>query len=183
MTSADQRNPMYYHLDRLWFKPSEWRAWLPRTLTVGAKTTVSGPARTRIAMLSHMQANGSAWWDEHLRGGRMVSEVTAVQGDDVTLRITADYDMKASSQWNHDTFRADLLSYAVYNRKQDRFTRFEIATLGTHTVGKMQSNLHVGSPTQRVAAYATINPATDADDRMIPQNWKYGYTLAWCRSN
>ncbi|MGV3617415.1 MAG: hypothetical protein ACO1SV_18980 [Fimbriimonas sp.] len=182
MTSADQRHPMYYHVDRLWFKPSEWRKWLPPRLAVGARTTVTGPALTRIVMLSHTQAGSSAWWEEHIRNARMVSEVTGVQGDDVTLRISATYDMRADSQWNLDTYRGDLLAFATYDRKANRFARFELATLGTHTVGRMMSNLHVGNPTQRVAAYATINPAAAADDRMIPQNWKYGYSLAWCRS-
>jgi hypothetical protein len=182
MTSADQRHPMYFHVDRLWFKPSEWRAWLPPSLSVGAKTAVDGPARRRIVMLSHMQAGSSAWWEEHIVGGNMTSQVTAVKGNEVSLRVSASYDMKADSQWNKDTYQGNLLAFATYDRKQDRFTRFELATLGTHMVGEMKSNLHVGNPTQRIAAYATLNPSADADDRMIPQNWKYGYSLEWCRT-
>jgi hypothetical protein len=182
MTSFDQRHPMYYHVDRLWFKPSEWKAWLPSRLAVGAKTRVEGPARTRIVMLSHMQAGSSAWWEEHIRGGTMTSTVTAVEGDAIKLRIQADYHMKADSQWCKDDYDGDLLAFATYDRAKGRFTRFELAMLGTHKVGHMMDNLHQGSPVQRIGAYATINPLTDDDDRMLPASWKYGYGLAWCRT-
>ena len=181
MTSFDQRHPMYFHIDRLWYKPSEWRAWLPSRLEVGAKTEVQGPAKTRIVLLSHMQAGSSAWWEEHIRASRMVSEVSSISGSEVKLKITAEYDMKADSQWCLDTYRGRLLALATYDRGRDEITSCELAMLGTHTVGRMMSNLHVGNPAQQVAAYATINPARDADDRMIPQSWKYGYTLRWCR--
>ncbi len=182
MSAFDQRHPMYFHVDRLWFKPSEWRKWLPQNLTVGSKTQVAGPAKTRIVLLSHMQAGSSAWWEEHIRGGQMSSQVTAVTGDQVSLRISATYDMKADSEWSLDTYQGNLLAFATYDKKKDEMVGFELAMLGTHTVGKMMSNLHVGNPTQRIGAFATINPAADADDRMIPQSWKWGYTLAWGRS-
>lgn len=66
--------------------------------------------------------------------------------------------------------------------ERNAFTRFDLAMLGTQTLGRMMPNLHVGSPTQRIAALASLNPLADADDRMIPQQWKWRYTLAWCRT-
>lgn len=181
MTTFDQRHPKFYHLDRLWFKPSEWRAWLPSNLAKGAKTRVTGPAYTRIVLLSHMQAGQSAWWESHIRGGQMESEVIGVDGDIVSLRITATYAMKGDTQWCTDTYNGKLLAYADYDQKQRQFKRFDLAMLGTHRVGKMVENIHVGSPEQKIAAAATLNPSSDADDRMIPMNWKYGYTLEWGR--
>lgn len=182
MSTFDQRHPMFFHVDRLWFKPSEWRRWLPSELKAGAAVRVEGPARSRIVMLSHMQAGGSAWDPEHLEGGTMTSTITSVDGDTVELRIAADYDMRADTQWNKSTYRGNLLAFATYDRKRDAFTRFDLAMLGTQTLGRMMSNLHVGSPTQRIAASASLNPLADADDRMIPQQWKWRYTLAWCRT-
>lgn len=181
MSSFDQRHPMYFHVDRLWFKPSEWQAWLPSSLQVGASTLVTGPARTRIVMLSHMQAGASAWWEEHIRGGQMKSTVTAVEGDNISLTITADYQMKGESQWCKDSYNGSLLAFATYNRKQSKFTKFDLTMLGTHRVGVMMENLHVGDPSSRMAAAATLNPNSDADDQMVPQNWKWGYSLSWCQ--
>jgi hypothetical protein len=181
MTSFDQRHPMYFHIDRLWFKPSEWRAFLPRTLSVGAQTEVTGPARTRIVLLSHHQAGGSAWWEEHIRGGNTVSRITKVSGSQVFLSISANYTMSANSQWCKDRYQGDLLAEAIYDSAKGEFTRFDLAMLGTHTVGEYRSNLHSGDLTARIAVSATINPLLDEDDRMRPQNWKWGYTLNWCR--
>ena len=112
----------------------------------------------------------------------MTSTITAVQGDTLELRIEAGYDMRADTQWNKSTYRGKLIAMAVFDRKRDAFTRFDLAMLGTQTLGRMMANLHVGSPTQRIAASASLNPLSDADDRMIPQQWKWRYTLAWCRT-
>lgn len=182
MTTFDHRHPKFYHLDRLWFKPSEWRAWLPARLEVGAKTSVTGPAYTRIVLLSHMQAGQSAWWESHIREGSMESEVVRVDGDKVSLRITARYVMRGDSEWCTDTYDGRLLADATYDRKAQRFDQFELGMLGTHRLGKMLENLHVGSPEHQIAASAMLNPLRDEDDRMLPQNWKYGYSLRWART-
>lgn len=182
MTTFDQRHPKFYHLDRLWFKPSEWRSFLPPRLEKGAKTAVTGPAYNRIVLLSHMQAGQSAWWESHIRAGEMESEVVGVSGDTVSLRITARYVMKGDSEWCTDTYNGRLLAFADYDRKAAKFTKFELGMLGTHRVGRMLENLHVGSQEHQIAAYATLNPNRDADDRMIPQNWKYGYSIRWSQT-
>lgn len=182
MTTFDQRHPKFYHLDRLWFKPSEWRAFLPSSLTAGAKTTVTGAPYNRIVLLSHMQGGQSAWWDSHIRGGKMESMVTHVSGDEVSLRITASYQMKADSEWCRDTYNGSLLALATYNRRSQTWSKFDLAMLGTHTVGTMMSNLHVGDPTQQVAVTASLNPLANEADRMLPMNWKYGYSIRWAQS-
>lgn len=182
MTSFDQRHPMYFHLDRLWFKPSEWREWLPEKLSVGSKRTVTGEARKRIVLLSHMQPGTSAWWEEHLRGGAMASEVTSVKGDLVNLRITANYDMHADSEWCKDAYRGDLLALASYDKSQERFVAFDLAMLGRHTLGRMLPNLHVGANSQMVAVTGRIAPDAGKKGAMLPQAWKYGYSLRWGRT-
>lgn len=182
MTTFDQRHPKFYHLDRLWFKPSEWRAWLPSRLEKGAKTNVTGPAYNRIVLLSHMQAGQSAWWESHIREGGMTSEVTEVRGNIVSLRITARYVMKGDSEWCTDTYNGNLLATADYDSAAKRFTKFELAMLGTHRVGRMMENLHVGSQEHQIGAYATLNTGTDRDNQMLPQSWKYGYSLRWAQT-
>lgn len=181
MTSFDQRHPMYYHIDRLWFKPREWRAFLPASLTVGAQAEVTGAARTRIVLLSHHQAGGSAWWEEHITGGKTVSRVTRVEGSQIHLAITGNYVMSANGEWCKDKYNGNLLAQAIYDRSKDEFVKFDLAMLGTHTVGMFRQNLHAGDLTARISAMAELNPLADDDDRMVPQNWKWGYTLRWCR--
>lgn len=182
MTSFDQRNPMYFHIDRLWFKPSEWKEFLPSSLTVGSKANVTGPGRTRIALLSYLHPGGSAWWMEHIKGGQTTTEVTAVRGNLVDLKLTARYEMKANFQYNKGSFYGDQIGYMTYDTTARKFTRFEYVTLGVHDVGEMKTNIHVATPTTTVASFAELNPGTDPDDNMIPQQWKWGYGLNWCRT-
>lgn len=182
MTATDQRNPDFYHLDRLWFKPSEWREFLPTKLNVGATRPVEGVAKTRWVMLSHMQAGHSAWWIEHIRSSTMTSRVANIEGQLVKLEISGSYQMKADSQWCRDTYDGEILIHATFDTSKQQWQRFEACLLGTHTVGQMMSNIHAGSPTQRIAAYATINPGSDPDDQMIPYAWKHGYGLNWSRT-
>lgn len=177
MTSFDQRHPMFFHWDRLWFKPSEWREFLPATLAPGSTTTVRGPGRTRLVLLSHHQAGHSAWWEEHIVGGETRSTVMRVEGDRVHLRLEADYRMRADSQWCKDKYDGRLIGQAVYDRSTDRFVRFDLSMLGTHTVGVRQANLHAGDLTSRIAVMAELNPTPD--DPLPPQNWKYGYGDRW----
>lgn len=179
MTSFDQRHPMYFHLDRLWFKPSEWRAFIPAD---GRATEVTGPARTRLVLLSHHQAGQSAWWEEHIVGGKTVSRVVARRGDLMDLEIEGTYTMRADSEWCKDSYEGRMMAHATFDMAGRRFTRFDLAMLGRHTVGRRMENLHVGDLTAKIAASASLNPLRTASDRMLPQNWKYGYGLPWCRT-
>lgn len=181
MTSYDQRHPMYFHMDRLWFRPSEWKAFLPARLVEGAQVQVTGPARNRMVLLSHHQAGESAWWEEHIVGGKTVSRVEKVNGDLVFLRIEGDYTMRADTQWCKDTYDGKVLAKAVFDQRRQAFTRFDLAMLGTHKVGVRMEHLHQGDLTARIAVTAQLNPLLTSSDRMRPHNWKYGYTLNWCR--
>lgn len=179
MTSFDQRHPMYHHVDRLWFRPDEWSAFIPTNRQVGQVVEVSGPARDRIVLLSHMQAGGGAWWKEHIVGGKTTSEIVSVRGNVFELRIRGDYRMKANTQWNKGSYDGNLLAYATFDATQRRFIRFDLAMLGTHDVGTRLSNLHAGDLTSKIAVSAELAFPDGKDDGRIPSQWKYGYGLRW----
>jgi len=182
MTSFDVRHPMYFAIDRLWYKPSEFAAFIPSERRVGASTPVRGQALSRLLMLSHLLVSQAPWQPSDVRKGEMTSRITAVDGNRLTLQITAEFDMKASTQWNQGSFNGNLIGKAVYDTSARRFTEFELLSLGSHTQSPMQQNMHAGSPTSRVGALITLNPQDDADNQMLPGQWFYGYPRGWANT-
>lgn len=182
MTTFDERHPKYYGMDRLWYKPSEWRGWIPGERRVGASREVDGPLRDRIVLRSHQHQAQAAWDISHIRQAKMTSTITGVEGDHVSLRIEANYSMKADTRWNKSTYAGDLLAYATVDTSSGAWTDFRGAMLGTWTVGMMPENLRVGDPSQRTASSFRLNPLDDPDDAMRPSQWRWGYGLAWCRT-
>jgi hypothetical protein len=182
MNSFDVRHPMYFAIDRLWYKPSEYAAWVPPDRRVGGSIAVRGQALSRLILLSHVTVSQNPWQPGDIRRGEMTSRITAVDGARLTLRITADFDVKANSQWNQGAYTGNLIGRAVYDGTTRRFTEFELLSLGVHTQAPMQPNMHVGSPISRVGALVTLNPQNDPDNRMLPAQWFYGYPRGWSNS-
>lgn len=182
MTTFDERHPMFFGIDRLWFKPSELQSLIPNSLTVGAVRQVTGPMRTRWVLHNHMQKAASAWDEPHIQVGSFSSSIKAVNGSLITLEVKAHYELKANTQWNTGSYKGDLLGTVILNSKSFECTQFEAVMYGRSTLGKLLPNAHAGDPSQMVASYITINPHTDEDDNMIPSNWMWGYGLNWCQS-
>jgi hypothetical protein len=182
MTTFDERHPKFLGFDRLWFKPSEWQQFFPANLRVGAKVQVKGVPFERWVLHNHMQQASNAWDQSHIKSGTMTSEVTAVNGNLVDLTLRANYSMKAKTQWNEGAYEGNLLGKIQYDLGKQAFTKFDSVMFGWHHVGIPKSNMHVGEPSQWVATYTTINPLSDADDRMLPGNWYWGYGLNWCKT-
>jgi hypothetical protein len=61
MTTFDERHPTYVALDRLWFKPSEWRQFLPRDLRPGASADLSSLVGQRLVTNTHLMKDCSPW--------------------------------------------------------------------------------------------------------------------------
>jgi hypothetical protein len=183
MTSFDVRNPLYYSIDRLWYRQDELTGWVPSERRVGARAAVRGPVLERLVTLGHLVQSQSPWQASDIRRGDLTSTVTQVEGSRVTVRITGDLELKATTQWNQGSYRGNLIGSAVYDSAARRFERFELLSLGTHTQSPMQPNMHTGSPTSQVGSLITLNPLADADDRLPPTQWFYGYPRGWCNGS
>lgn len=181
MTTFDERHPKYFGIDRLWFKPSEFKQYLPRDFRVGATTTVVGAPMQRWLLHNHMQKACSAWDVSQISHAVLTSTITKLSGSLVDIEIRGEFAIKADTQWNSGSYSGNLLGRATFDRDQGQFTAWESVMLGRATLGKLLPNAHAGDLTQAVASYATINPHLDKDDDMVPSDWKYGYGLDWCR--
>ncbi len=182
MTTFDERHPKFLGFDRLWFKPSEWQQFFPQNIKVGSKTQIKGIPFERWVIHNHMQKGHNAWEPDHIKSGSMVTEVTGIAGNLVDLSLKANYSMKGNTQWNIGTYDGSLIGKIQYDLGANKFTKFEVVMLGWHHAGKFLDNARSGELTQWVSSYTTINPHNDADDRMIPGNWMWGYGLNWCKT-
>lgn len=179
MTTFDIRHPLYFALDRLWYRPEEYAAWLPRERRVGASVQVSGPAVQRLISLGHLVQSQDPWGPETIRRAAMTSTLTGVAGERLRLKIAAEFDLKSSTQWNGGSYRGNLLGHAAYDTRARKFVEFELLGLGTHVQSPLRPNMHSGGATSQVGSLITLNPQDDPDDRMLPNNWFYGYPRGW----
>lgn len=182
MTTFDERHPKFFGIDKLWFKPSEWRRFIPQSLTVGATAQVTGAPMERWVLHNHMQKACSAWDRSHIKSGSMTATVEKREGTKVTIALQASYTLKADTQWNKGAYQGNLLGRLVYDSARDTVASFESVMFGTQDMGTFLPNARAGELVQKVATYATINPKSDPDDMLLPSDWKWGYTLRWCQT-
>jgi hypothetical protein len=180
MTSFDIRHPMYYSLDRLWYRREEYLAWVPTERRVGASVSVRGPALERLILHNHLMIDQAPWNGGEIRQAAMTSTITGITGSRVSLKITGDFDLQAGTQYNRGAYRGSLLGRAVFDVGSRTFTEFELLSLGTDTVAPMLPNMHAGSPVSQVGSLITLNPqGKDEDDLLLPSRWHYGYARQW----
>ena len=181
MDEFDIRHPDYYGLDRLWLRPSEFRSLVPAPLAVGARTTVSGPLVDRLVYDSHLVIGSWVWRENEIRRAEFTSEVVAVRGREATLRFEGVFELVADNEWNHSRYRGQLLGEAIWDAASGRFRTFEMLALGEHTLRELRENLHRGGTlTTSVGMLVTLN-GEEADDRLFPGNFLYGYPADWRR--
>ncbi|MGV3722166.1 MAG: hypothetical protein ACO1SX_14745 [Actinomycetota bacterium] len=125
--------PPYYKVDRLWYTREEATTFLPPRLQPGAKKQITGPIFDGMAQL-YLKCGGPQWQAREVKEGQLTSEVTAVNGVAVSLRLTGHAVFDANSQYNKQKYRPDMVGYLTYDTGQGRFTRFELLAYGQHSV-------------------------------------------------
>lgn len=132
-----------WNLDYAWFTREEARQLVPEAATAGS-TCVWPRAVVRRLGLFHLRdfvrGEPSAWPEEALSHGEVVSEVIAVEGDRVRLalrgRITLQHEMtwRRPNDGTHHTsdcgFDAALCGEAIWDRATERFTAFDLLAAG-----------------------------------------------------
>src|SRR5206468_9301402 len=79
-----------WNQDYAWFTKAEARQFLPAKPQVGQKQEVPLPVLHRIAcahLVDNVRGQTSPFEESHVKKARLTSEVTAVEGDVVSLRL------------------------------------------------------------------------------------------------
>lgn len=180
-----------WNLDALWFRKDEAIAFVPAGAEPGAMAEVPAPLVRRLVRLNlvdNVRGQTPPFPDDAVERASLRSEVTAVEGDLVTLRLTGDVrvvhrgrwrgadfgDAKAPSEQERG-FEGTLLGYATFDRSKDRFTAFEMVALGSRW-GATQYNGRADDPGPAPMG-VVFSLAGDAPaDRVAPAAmWEYGW--------
>jgi hypothetical protein len=182
VSEQDTRHPSYYKLDRLWFTREQARSFLPTDLKAGAKTQVRGSALNLLVRLNlgtFIQPN-PAWNAEDVRSAALNSEVTAVRGNVVEVRFSGDAELRSDNRYSRRSYTPKLLGSASYNTQTQSFTKFELLSVGTHTVGDVgeDSRTYANGPkAMPLGVLFTIN-GTNSNDRVVPHFYRAYNSIA-----
>ncbi len=177
-----------WNLDYAWFTREEAEDLVPEPVVPGERREWPAGVVERLALFhlrDFVRGEPSAWPEEALREGRITSEVTGVDGDDVRLclggRVRLEYTMRwrrpndGTDQHSECGYDASLAGEAVWNRAQQRFTSFELAAAGPRW-GTNQYNNRGDDLGPAPMGIAITLASTDAKDRTPPhQGGHRGY--------
>jgi hypothetical protein len=180
-----------WNLDALWFRAEEAASFVPAEAKVGATADVPAALVRRIVRLhltDNVRGQTPPYPDRAVERAALRSEVTAVEGDRVSLRLSGEARVVHEGRWPVGGFRdmhspseqergfeGRLLGRASYDRKAARFVAFEMVALGSRWGATQYNGRHDDpgpAPMGVVFSLAGDTPA----DRVAPSAmWEYGW--------
>src|SRR5690606_2496915 len=176
-----------WNQDFAWFRKAELAGFVPQDPAPGATREVPRRLVERIATLhlvDNVRGQTPAFDREHLREASLASEVIGVDGEVVHLRLSGVAKLGAEGRWRTDGFRGEpqqqqrgadftLLGYADWDRKAERFTRFDLLAIGDRW-GATQYNGRADDPGP--APMGVLFTITGEPERVAPAYiWQYGW--------
>jgi hypothetical protein len=119
--------------DYAWFTKSEARQFLPKEPKVGQKQDVPVPVIHRIAcvhLVDNVRGQTSPFEENQVKKARLTAEVTAVDGNVVSLRLEGET-LTADEGKSKHGLDVRLLGNATFDLKEERFLTFELVAVGT----------------------------------------------------
>jgi hypothetical protein len=128
-----------WNQDYAWFTRQEARQFLPEQLQVGRKHDLPAPLLHRLAcahLVDNVRGQTEPFDEGDIQAARLTAEVTAVDGDTVTLRLEGETRAAAAGPpAQPHGLEARLLGKATYDAAKGRFTAFELVAVGTRSGG------------------------------------------------
>jgi hypothetical protein len=168
--------------DQVWFSAAEARAWVPATPTVGAVTEL--PERlavrlVRLHLVDSVRGQTPSLPRDSVRTASFRSEVTAVDGDRVHLKIGGSTLAVQSGRWivrdrgepvDHERgVRTQIEGRAEFDTKANRFVLFELLCTGERW-GATQYNGRADDQQKAPIGFAFVLAEPD-HPRVAPAFW------------
>ncbi|MGH2350378.1 MAG: hypothetical protein ACRDJN_02035 [Chloroflexota bacterium] len=130
--------------DYAWFTKEEARSLVPSTPRAGTRQDVPWPIARRLArfhLLDAVRGETPSWREDEVRSARLWTEVVAVDGPRVELRLGGTVLNAATGTWAVRPFREKvagrtrgyhcrLRGNLTYDRSREAFTRFDVLAVG-----------------------------------------------------
>ena len=137
---ADWRETAW-NQDFAWFTKAEARQFLPPGPKVGAKQDLPAPVINRIAcahLIDNVRGQTSPFDEGQIKKARLTAEVTAVDGNAVSLRLEGETSTAVDGPRKH-SLDMRLLGTATFDLAKGRFVAFELVAVGVRA-GSTQLN-------------------------------------------
>lgn len=143
--------------DYVWIRRDEMLAMAPNGASVGARIPVPDGIARRIArfhLLDCVRGENHAWPREAIRELDLCFEVTASDEEAVEMTLTGRAHLHETGSWclgapretpgreagiccllNEQGYRPEVLGYARFDRRSNRFSRFDLVAVGTRWGG------------------------------------------------
>jgi hypothetical protein len=142
-TRPDDWRKRAWNIDYAWFTREEARQVVPEPPTVGTARAWPHAVLRRLALFhlrDFVRGEPSAWPEDALRHADVLSEVTSVSGNLITLALRGQIRLHYEMTWRRPNdgsrhssdcgFDATLQGTAVWDSSQQRFTSFELLATG-----------------------------------------------------
>jgi hypothetical protein len=138
-------NEQAWNQDYAWFTKSEAKQFLSLKPRVGQKQDVPLPVIHRIAcahLVDNVRGQTAPFDESQVKKARLTAEVTAVDGDIVSLRLEGET-LTADDGARKRGLAMRLLGKATYDMKNELFVKFEMVAVGSRW-GGTQNNFRRG---------------------------------------
>ena len=171
-----------FNPDAVWFTAAEARTWLPVEPRPGATRELPAAIVERMARLvivDNARGQTIPYHASEVAGSELKSEVVAIDGDRIELRISGatravakgpwllgENYWKPKTEWPH-SISTRMLGSAVFDRRANRFTEFDLVALGRRH-GRTIMNGRQGDDGSGPIGFVL---------RLAPANWKVAPTF------
>ena len=126
-----------WNQDFAWFTKAEARQFVPPEAKVGEKADLPVPLLRRIAcahLIDNVRGQTSPFEESQVKKARLSTEVTAVEGNVVSLRLEGETRTAMEGRREHG-LQMRLLGKATFDLARGRFRTFELVAVGSRWGG------------------------------------------------
>jgi hypothetical protein len=150
--SSPARSP--WNRDHAWFSRQEARMFLPHKIEVGARVNLPDVLAQRFGqfhLVDNVKGQTLPYAPAEIRMATFVSEITAIDGDRVSITLVGQTDAESDgtwklgpNDWTHERpyprgIATSVLGKAIYDLAKERFEEFDMVAIGQRW-GHTQNN-------------------------------------------
>ena len=177
--------------DFAWFRKNEARRFVPEKIDTGNTARVPDPLVRRLVLyhlLDNVRGQVSTFRNRDIQSASLTTKIVSTDGKTAQLRITGATRAVQKGSWAVSGFRdsrnpteqergfaTEILGFATWDLKNQRFTKFEAVAIGTRW-GGTQFNGRAGDLDASPIGVALSLGSGDTSERTPPARvYKYGW--------
>lgn len=168
-TARASRWEFAWNQDFAWFTRAEARQFLPAEAKVAKRQNLPVPLVHRIAcahLIDNVRGQTSPFEESEVKRARLTTEVTAVDGDVVSLRLEGETRTAMERRGEHG-LEMRLLGKATFDQAKGRFLTFELVAVGSRWGATQLNGRRGDTDAAPIGILFTLSAASPCD-RVAP---------------